>query len=176
MGTNVYAFHPAIELSLSTGVLRFRPDLLNAGSGVADFSMMSAASPDRSRVHLLAGSAPLVYFAATDSFRSCGVSAEATGVSFDASGRYVASYGTVTDVSTCTSVRFRGGPSTISADGAIVYSAINGAVLRLRRSDGSVIDRSPIPVVARRLGVTPDGRYLIIISGITATIHRMALP
>ena len=176
MGTNVYGFHPAIELTLGTGALRFRPDLLNSGSGFADFSMMSASSPDRSRVHLLGGSDPLVYFAASDSFRRCGVNAEATGVSFDSTGRYVASYGTVTDVNTCTSVRFLGGPSTISPDGAIVYSARNGAVLRLRRSDGSIIDRSPIPVVARRLAVTPDGRYLIILSGITATVHRMALP
>jgi len=64
--------------------------------------------------------------------------------------------------------------TTLSPDAGLAYVAICGGYLKIRLSDGSVLERVRLPRWSRKFAITPDGSMLIATCGANPALDRMS--
>lgn len=162
------AYH--VDYDLGTGLSTRRVD--------SDHRQWLARSWDRTRMATATGSStPVrarVYVAASDSFGPAqyvtipvwlyNASADSTGGLFLLANALFD--GNLNALRSFTDTAFQqGGGTVLSPDGTVAYLATYGGYLKVRTSDGAVLERVRLPLWAFQLAITPDGRTLIALGG-----------
>ncbi len=158
-----------LEVDFATGQQRIRPEA--RGTNVESDAQL-ARSPDGSAIIL--GNGPWFfqrYDAATDAFgaqrqpRTSGFLSMSSGGATIVAGLtvYDASLQFVRTLQVPSDPRFIG-PSAVSVDGQFVYLLYwQLGIVRARIADGRVMDRTPNPILATHIRISPDGAMLVTI-------------
>ncbi|MDQ2665033.1 MAG: hypothetical protein M3Z05_03400 [Gemmatimonadota bacterium] len=172
-----------VVVNLVTGAQRIRTD----GRTISGFPTRDVrATPDRSRIFIGDFDCPRWYFASTDAFGPCQSMPELftnfARASFNAAGDRFAWGNGVLDLSLRALVVSESivgyiPTGALSPDGASVWLAAGRSVSRMRVSDGVILDRTRLPLIAGRLFPTPDGAYLLVFQaqGNPASVSRIDL-
>jgi hypothetical protein len=164
-----------ISVDLRTGAQRIRTD----ARGTYEMDIRSTErSHDRSRIAIMSRFCARTYVAATDSFTQCADVSSGSGamVTFDAAASRIAYGGLLLDSELRLLRRTSSSALALTPDGAVLFDGAGSHVRKVRAADGIVVERFPVPVAARLLYVTPDGRWLLVFdNGFRRRVARVDL-
>ena len=158
-----------VEVDLKTGAQRVRADASSWTNDEVSWSQVMDRTPDRSRIYLLSGYCSSRYDAASDSFSPCsaGLYTDFFGMSFDATGSLIGRGPYLLDADMHTVWQ----PGTVNAhsphlapspDGSTVYLGAGQSLTTARYADKVMLERTPIPVNADRMLVSPNGQWALV--------------